>query len=97
MSNLTGLLIWGVAEAICSLAKKTPFWLAQQILAPIARSWRELSYLRNLVHDERFAQWRPRTRRYVALRTVKAQVGGGLDTRQMGNSEPRPLIDSLQE
>jgi HEAT repeat protein/energy-coupling factor transporter ATP-binding protein EcfA2 len=83
-SILVLILIAILFDSIRGLVTKSPPYL----IAPFVRFWRETAYLRNILHDKRFAQWKPETARYVALCAIKAQSG-----REM----PRPVLDLLQE
>ncbi|MGH7454820.1 MAG: hypothetical protein ACRENG_25920, partial [bacterium] len=40
--------------------------------APFLRLWKETAFLRGILRDPRFAQWNPKTARYIALRAIKA-------------------------
>ena len=83
-STLVLALIAILVDSIRGLVTKSPPYL----IAPFVRLWRETAYLRNILHDKRFAQWRPKTARYVALRAIKAQSGQKMT---------RPVLDLLQE
>ena len=83
-STLVLALIAILVDSIRGLVTKSPPYL----IAPFVRLWRETAYLRNILQDKRFAQWRPKTARYVALRAIKAQSGQKMT---------RPVLDLLQE
>ncbi len=83
-SILVLILIAILVDSIRGLVTKSPPYL----IAPFVRFWRETAYLRNILHDKRFAQWKPETARYVALCAIKAQSGQEM---------PRPVLDLLQE
>jgi len=83
-SILVLALIAILVDSIRGLITKSPPYL----IAPFVRLWRETAYLRNILHDKRFAQWRPETARYVALCAIRAQSGQEM---------PRPVLDLLRE
>jgi len=56
---------------------------------PILRLLKEPFYLCNILHTKRFAQWKPKTGRYVALNAIKAQKGDS-------GSTPQPLLNLMK-
>jgi len=94
LQALSGLIIavvgYLVVEFILSLWKDAPTKFGQQVFGAVRRQWKERVYLRSILRDPRFAQWKPEAQRYVALRAIKAQKSGGA-------SAPQPLLDLLHD
>lgn len=75
--NLRYELIGGIlVELIFFLARKSLL-----ITAPYVRIWKETSFLYGILRNQRFAQWKPQSARYVALRAIKAR-GAKQDSSQ---------------
>ncbi len=77
LQALSGLIIavvgYLIVEIIFSLWKGVPTKFGQQVFGAVRRQWKERVYLRRILHEERFAKWKPEAQRYVALRAIKAQ------------------------
>ena len=83
MVKLVPILILLVADFVKGLVgKSTPL-----MLAPFVRLWKETLLVRGILHNDDYAQWKPESARYIALRAIKAK---GLD-----KETSQPALDLL--
>jgi len=77
-----------IIEITIDALKKTRLWLVRQSFVAIHRLWTETTLLYNIMQNPRFAQWKPDSMRFVAMRAVKAH-GEDQETAQ-------PVLDLLE-
>ena len=87
------MLAYLLVEGVLSVWKGTFAWLTRQIFGALRRWWKELVYLSDLLrgkHTDQFVYWKPGTRRYVALRAIRAL---GVED----DAHPQPLLELLEK
>jgi hypothetical protein len=69
-------------EIILSIWKDVLANFSCRLFGMVRHLRREQVYLRGILREQRSAQWKPETKRYVVLRATKAQKGGGASSLQ---------------
>ncbi len=68
LPEVVGLALGILIELIFWLFRKSLF-----LTAPYVRLWKETVLLHRILNDQRFAQWKSKAARYVALHAIKAR------------------------
>jgi HEAT repeat protein/energy-coupling factor transporter ATP-binding protein EcfA2 len=83
------ILVYIASETVLSILKGSGLWLAGKVFNSILSLWKEQVFLYQTIKDARFVQWKPKSKKFVTLKAVRAQEEGLFKTAE-------PLIIMLK-